>query len=108
MNYRSWVVTNGNIVNVADKADNNDIYTAQSETEGVLYMWDGKEMAVYFHGVLLRMKKKDAKKMISEMQGFMKDVEDLRTMGIRFIGSKRRRHEDAEQRKNHKVSILPE
>lgn len=105
---KQWVVANCDIVRVADKADNNDIYTAQSETEGVLYMWDGSEMAVYFHGVLLRMKKKDAKKMISEMQGFMKDVEDLRTMGIRFIGSKRRRHEDAEQRKNHKMSILHE
>ena len=108
MNYRSWVVTNGNIVNVADKADNNDIYTAQSETDGILYMWDGKEMAVYFHGVIFRMKKNDAKRLIREMQGFMDDIEDLGAMGIRFLGTKRRRREDAEQRKNHKVSILLE
>ena len=46
---RKAILTDMDVIRMANKADSLDIYTVQSDVKSTLYMWDGKQIGLYYH-----------------------------------------------------------
>lgn len=80
------ILTDMDLIRMANKADSLDIYTAESDVKSTLYMWDGKHIGFYYHGGLLKINVDDAITISNELKEFIDDVEDLKRMKIKFCG----------------------
>lgn len=97
-----------NLDEFANRCDALDIYTAQSDMDAVLYMWEGNDIALYYSGAILRLPIERAVILCDELQAFISDVQELQRMQIKFKGLKslKRSEQDAQQRKNYSLSVL--
>lgn len=84
--YKKAIMTNGKILDVANRADAMDIYTVQSEQRGTLYLWDGNDIGVYYYGALIKLGIEEAQRLCEELQAFIEDLHDFKTMQLEFKG----------------------
>ena len=83
---RKAILTDMDVVRMANKADSLDMYTVGSEGKATLYMWDGKDIGLYYHKGLLKINVDDAITISNELKEFIDDVKDLKKMKIKFCG----------------------
>ena len=83
---RKAILTDMDVIRMANKADSLDIYTVQSDVKSTLYLWDGKHIGFYYHGGLLKINVDDALTISNELKEFIDDVKDFKRMKIKFYG----------------------
>lgn len=93
-NGKKVMLTDMDRTRMAAKADSMDIYTVDSDQKGVLYMWDGKYIALYFHGAVIKLKVDEAETILEEMQMFLDDVKDFLRMNMKFKGLSKARGDE--------------
>ena len=83
---RKAILTDMDVIRMANKADSLDIYTVQSDVKSTLYLWDGKDIGLYYHKGLLKLNVDDALAISNELKEFIDDVKDFKRMKIKFCG----------------------
>ena len=69
---------------LCDKAENNGIYSMESERGGVAYMYEDDEIAIVTSRGCVRMSVETAGLLVEELSGLLEDIKDMRRMRCRL------------------------